>query len=401
MSPQTRDLRTPTLSSLIAALLLLQVPAATLAAPVQDGSPPSAQNVYDEIETISQWYRYLDTSGHREAERYIIDFMEDLGLDVTVQEYTASRRDGPVRAANVLGMLEGVDPTRCLVIGGHYDANEKSTQGAYDNGAGVGCVLELARWFTEETDGPPPISMLFATWDSEEGGGAGSRHYVENPVWDVDTVAYINLDMFALNYPVRNRIPMADEEYYKLNVYTSPVSDFSIYDRSSYDDATLANFSHFRDTLEAIAYDELAYPRQWVIVMDDTAGISDHRVFVQSGVPAVWLRGLNERPRDEGDLNEIAFKHTPIDRLETMEQYAGGRSELLKGIDAGLGLAHRLAEDLLEYHNTTSDQSSQDASGGGGGSGSGSSGGAGAALGLLVVVGAAVLLLARGRARGA
>jgi hypothetical protein len=369
------------------------------AMPLVPQQGPEASLVYDEIETISQWYRYLDTAGHREAERYIVNYMEDLDLNVTVQEYTAQRRDGPVRAANVLALMEGDDPTKCLVIGGHYDANQGATHGAYDNGAGVGCVLELARWFTQESEGPPPISMLFATWDSEEGGGAGSRHFVGNPIWDFDSVAYINLDMFALNYPVRNQIPMADEEYYKLNVYTSPVSNFAIYDQSSYDDATLTNFSHFRDTLEEIAYVENGYPREWVIVMDDTVGISDHRFFIEQGVPSVWLRGLNERPREEGDFNEIAFKHTPIDRLETMEQYAGGKSELLKGIDAGLGIAHRLAEDLLAYHNTTGNHSSQDTSGGGDGSGSGSGEGTGLGIALLLVVGVAVFLLARMRAR--
>ena len=314
---------------------------------------PSAEHVYDQIDILDQWYRYLDSPGHRNAEAHILSVFDDYGLNTTVQDYTAQRLDGPVRAANVLGLLEGEDPTRCLVIGGHYDNNQRSSKGAYDNAVGVSTVIELARLFTQVHEEVPPISVLFAAWDSEEGGGAGSRHFLDNPVWDFEIVGYINLDMFSLSYPVRNSIPRATEEYFKLNVYTSPVSDFSIYDQVEYTDETLENFTEFRDILENITYDQYGYPSQWVIVMDDTAGISDHRFFVERSIPAVWFRGMNEKPREEGDLNEITFKHTPADTLETMEAYAGGKSELLAGIDTGLSISYDLANRWIEHVNAT------------------------------------------------
>ena len=317
-------------------------------------SEPSAEHVYDETATLSQWYRYLDSPGHRNAEMHILSVLDDYGLNTTVQEYTAQRLDGSVRAANVLGLLEGDDPTRCLVIGGHYDNNQRSSKGAYDNAVGVGTVLELARLFTQVHEAVPPVSMLFAAWDSEEGGGAGSNHFLENPVWDLEIVGYINLDMFSLSYPVRNSIPMSSEDYFKLYVYTSPVQDFRIYDHVEYSDGTLENFTAFRDVLENITYEQFGHPSQWVIVQDDTAGISDHRFFVERSIPAVWFRGMNERPRDEGDLNEIPFKHTPADTLETMERYAGGKQELLKGIDTGLTIAYALANQWIEHTNETS-----------------------------------------------
>ncbi len=317
-------------------------------------SEPSAEHVYDETATLSQWYRYLDSPGHRNAEMHILSVLDDYGLNTTVQEYTAQRLDGSVRAANVLGLLEGTDPARCLVIGGHYDNNQRSSKGAYDNAVGVGTVLELARLFTQVHEDVPPLSMMFAAWDSEEGGGAGSNHFLENPVWDLEIVGYINLDMFSLSYPVRNSIPTSSEEYFKLNVYTSPVQDFRIYDHVEYSYGTLENFTAFREVLENITYEQFGHPSQWVIVQDDTAGISDHRFFVERSIPAVWFRGMNERPRDEGDLNEIPFKHTPADTLETMERYAGGKQELLKGIDTGLTIAYALANQWIEHTNETS-----------------------------------------------
>ena len=316
-------------------------------------SYPSAEHVYDEIATLSQWYRYLDSPGHRNAEMHILSVLDDYGLNTTVQEYTAQRIDGSVRAANVLGLMEGADPTRCLVIGGHYDNNQRSSKGAYDNAVGVGTVLELARLFTQVHEDVPPVSMLFAAWDSEEGGGAGSKHFLDNPVWDLEIVGYINLDMFSLSYPVRNSIPGSSEGYFKLHVYTSPVQDFRIYDHVEYSDETLENFTAFRDVLDNITYEQFGLPSQWVIVQDDTAGISDHRFFVERSIPAVWFRGMHEMPRDEGDFNEIPFKHTPADTLATMERYAGGKQNLLKGIDTGLTIAYALANQWIEHIDET------------------------------------------------
>jgi hypothetical protein len=317
-------------------------------------SDPSPSHVYDETETISQWYRYLDTAGHREAERHIASVFEGYGLNVTIQEYTVQRQDGSVRGANVLGQLEGIDPGKCMVIGGHYDANKRANHGAYDNAVGVATVIELARLFTEAK--VPPFSIVFAAWDAEEGGGAGSRHFLENMFYDTDIVASINLDMFGLNYPVRNQIPTSTEEYYKLDIYTPPITDFSIYDRGDFNESTMENFTWLRDTIEYIAYDQYKNPRQWVVVMDDTVGASDHRVFIQNSIPTLWFRGMNEKPRDEGDLNELAFKHTPIDTVETMERYAGGKSELLKGIGNGLQIAYAMAIQMLDHYNTTASE---------------------------------------------
>jgi Zn-dependent M28 family amino/carboxypeptidase len=373
---------------LLAAVLFLSAlmpPGTTEAANLYTDSP-SAEHVYDQIDILDQWYRYLDSPGHRNAEAHILSTFDDYGLNTTVQDYTAQRLDGSVRAANVLGLLEGDDPTQCLVIGGHYDNNQRSSKGAYDNAVGVGTVIELARLFTQVHMDVPPISVLFAAWDSEEGGGAGSRHFLDNPIWDFEIVGYINMDMFGLSYPVRNSIPLASEEFFKLNVYTSPVSDFSIYNNVEYTDETLANFTDFRDILENITYDQYGHPSQWVIVMDDTAGMSDHRFFVLRSIPSVWFRGMNEKPRDEGDINEIAFKHTPADTLETMERYAGGKSELLSGIDTGLSISYDLANAWIEHVNTTFlrdvDDGPSDVEEGG----IGASGGAAIGLSLLVLL---------------
>ena len=153
--------------------------------------------------------------------------------------------------------------------------------------------------------------------------------------------------MYCLNYPVINRIPGSTEEYYKLYLYTSPVEDFSRYGSSEFDELTLDNFTRFQDILKNITYVQYDHPLEWVLVLDDTEAASDHSFFIRKSIPAVWFRGMHEYPKNEGDLNERNFKHTPGDTLETMEFYAGGKTELLKGIDTGLTIAHQLAVEML------------------------------------------------------
>jgi hypothetical protein len=314
---------------------------------------PSPENVYQEIDRLTDWYRYLDTPGHREAEKYISSKFKSFGLNTTRQEYTVQRSDGSKRGANVIGKLHGtVAPYQLLVLGGHYDANKYATQGAYDNAAGAATVLELARFFTEYyiTHAAPEISLVFATWDAEEGGGAGSKYFVENLPEEYTIVAYLNFDMYALNYPVRNSLPGTTEDFFKLNLYTCPVVDFSGYSNYDFNDSTRLNFSIFQETLMNITYLRNGYPPEWVPVVDDTAVVSDHSHFIRRSIPAVWFRGMNEYPRDEGDLNERNFKHTPVDTLDTMERYAGGKSELLNGIETGLTIAYQFTFELLKLY---------------------------------------------------
>jgi len=310
----------------------------------------SAENVYNEIDTLTDWYRYLDTPGHKAAENYIFNKFQSYSLNVSRQEYIGHRKDGDVRCANILGKLEGIlEPNRYLIIGGHYDAQQYATSGAYDNAVGAATVIELARLFTEsyKTREGPDITILFATWDAEEGGGAGSSYFVDNLSPDIEIVAYINLDMYSLNYPVINSIPGSTEEYFKLYLYTSPVEDFSRYANIEFDESTLDNFTRFQDILKNISYQNFNYPSDWVLVLDDTEGASDHSFFIRKSIPAVWFRGMHEYPKNEGDINERNFKHTPADSLETMEFYAGGKTELLKGINTGLSIAYQLAVEVL------------------------------------------------------
>lgn len=119
------------------------------------------------------------------------------------------RRD-KAKVNNVIGLLEGSDPKlkqEYLVVGGHHDhvgygrdrRNRDDAKfihnGADDNASGTSAVLEIAQAFTSAKS-RPKRSIIFMTFNAEERGLIGSRHYVNNPLVPLtNTIAMINLDM--------------------------------------------------------------------------------------------------------------------------------------------------------------------------------------------------------------
>jgi len=119
-------------------------------------------------------------------------------------------------ARNVLGWLEGSDPSRrgeALVIGAHYDhlghGGEGSGSlapdstlihhGADDNASGVAGLLEIAQ---ELAANRPARSVLFAAFSGEEEGLLGSQHLVQHlPMAREKVIAMINLDMIGRPKP--------------------------------------------------------------------------------------------------------------------------------------------------------------------------------------------------------
>jgi len=109
-------------------------------------------------------------------------------------------------ATNVLGIVPGVDRSRVVVLGAHYDhlgfggtgslapGKRSIHNGADDNASGTAAVLEVAR---ELSAGPPPAcDVLFALWSGEELGLLGSEWWADHPTVPFERVALnVNLDM--------------------------------------------------------------------------------------------------------------------------------------------------------------------------------------------------------------
>ena len=131
-----------------------------------------------------------------------------LNVDASLSR-TSSQRT--VSSANVLGLVPGSDPIlrdEYVVYTAHLDHigirpgvdGDDIHNGAYDNAAGIGIIVEIARSMMQL---PPRRSVIFAAVTAEEKGLQGSSYLAKNPPVALDSlVANINIDMPFLGFPV-------------------------------------------------------------------------------------------------------------------------------------------------------------------------------------------------------
>lgn len=148
--------------------------------------------------------RGAGTPGGKLAATYMVRLFKEAGLAPRgtrryLQPFQARNRS----LTNVVGLLEGADPALAqeyVLIGAHFDHLGRNGDtiwfGADDNASGCAVLIEVARAF--QAAGAPRRSVLFVSFDSEERGLAGSKHFVAEPVVPLDRiVAMVNLDMVS------------------------------------------------------------------------------------------------------------------------------------------------------------------------------------------------------------
>ena len=117
------------------------------------------------------------------------------------KEFFEDKSDGP--SENVLAFIKGSKfPNEVVVISAHYDhlgmKGEEVYNGADDNASGSSALMELAQSFqlANKQGNGPKRSILFLHLTGEEIGLYGSKYYIENPVFSLDsTVVDLNIDM--------------------------------------------------------------------------------------------------------------------------------------------------------------------------------------------------------------
>ena len=100
------------------------------------------------------------------AAQYVESRFRAAGLaEVRLQPFTSQG----IAGQNVLGVVRGSGP-ELVVVGAHHDT-APAAPGAYDDGGGVGVLIEVARVLAK---GPPPArTIVFASWDAEESWSTG------------------------------------------------------------------------------------------------------------------------------------------------------------------------------------------------------------------------------------
>ncbi|HOX20139.1 MAG TPA: M28 family peptidase [Gemmatimonadales bacterium] len=118
---------------------------------------------------------------------------------------------GTATAPNVVGILEGTDPTlkhEYVVFSAHMDhigispgKPDSINNGADDDGSGTVGILELAEAFTRKR-AATRRSLIFLTVSGEEKGLWGSAYFTAHPPVPIDqVVANLNMDMIGRNWP--------------------------------------------------------------------------------------------------------------------------------------------------------------------------------------------------------
>ena len=200
--------------------------------------------------------------------------------------YKSNIKTSQIAVRNILGIIEGKNPDKFIVLGAHYDhvglGNGYIWNGADDNGSGSVGVMTIAKAFMA-TGEKPECSMVFAFWTAEEAGLLGSRYYVRNRELPL---ANLKLNM---NFDMISRY-ISEEEPNKVTMsYTSSYPVFR--------DITVRNLEKYGIDLK-VDYQPSESP----------PGGSDHRSFVEAGVPIIRFK--------PGHREEY---HTPIDEAETVD----------------------------------------------------------------------------------
>lgn len=191
-----------------------------------------------------------------------------------------------VNVRNVIGIIEGNDPSQVIVLGAHYDhlgmTGGYIWNGADDNASGTAGVMTIAKAITESGK-KPEKTIIVALWTAEEDGLLGSEYFVKNLPYPSGNVRLnVNFDMISryIADDAKNRIIMTYNENQPL-----------------FRSVTEENIIKHNLLLE-VDYQPSA----------DPPGGSDHRSFVAAGIPVLRFK--------PGHRNEY---HTPADEVKTLD----------------------------------------------------------------------------------
>ncbi len=262
--------------------------------------------------------RGTGTEGEKMAAAYIQKEFKKIGLDprgdqsLFTQSFTfksgvhGTGEEGV--ASNLIGYLDNKREST-IIIGAHYDhlgnGNQGSSldanpqgkihNGADDNASGIAGVIELARYFKNNSR-KEKYNFLFICFSGEELGLYGSKFFTEHPTIDLNKANYmLNMDMIGRLDSITNGLAVS-------GTGTSPV---------------------WETLLKSLSSD--AYLK----IKIDSAGVgpSDHTSFYLKDIPVLhFFTGSHtdyHKPSDdwdkinyEGEVNVLKLIIRLIDKLD-------------------------------------------------------------------------------------
>lgn len=154
----------------------------------------SSERALVHLKNISQEPHFVGSKNHEEVKNYILNELQELGLETQVQEGNTLTDWGTfVKPKNILARIKGADNSKALLLLSHYDSHPHSSFGASDAGSGVVTILEGLRAFLSENKQPKNDIIILIT-DAEELGLNGASLFVNSHPWAKDVGLVLNFE---------------------------------------------------------------------------------------------------------------------------------------------------------------------------------------------------------------
>lgn len=246
----------------------------------------SAERAIQHLNVIAKEPHSLGTPQNDKVIRYLVQELNQLGVEVSIQDTLVSRtrkgnpRTRVSRVKNVIGRLKGTNNTQAVLLMAHHDS-QPNTPGAADDGSGVVSILETVRAI--KASGPLKNDLIVLITDAEEIGLMGAKAFVTYHPLLQDIGILINLEArgnfgvsmsFEMNpengWIVREfakaaPYPFANSMAYEIYKVMPNDTDFSMFREtpiSGINSATVEGLVHYHsmtDTPENISLDLLQH----------------------------------------------------------------------------------------------------------------------------------------------
>lgn len=173
---------------------------------------PAVSSLRNHIDLLCADGRRPRSSGYKNTQAYISDFITSCGYGVKTQEFFALPFG---RCKNIYAEIGDANETVSrTVVGAHYDTLGRSGPGADDNASAVAVVLDLLSKATEDK----PITFVFFDYEETFGFGAtkGSRAFVSQ--YDKPIEKAIVLDLVG-----GSLMPGFDDVYFQFGPSLPPL----------------------------------------------------------------------------------------------------------------------------------------------------------------------------------
>ncbi|AVR45002.1 peptidase M28 [Christiangramia fulva] len=154
----------------------------------------STKRAFEHVQAIGEKPHYLGSRAHSEVRNYIVNQLQEMGLEVQTQEgYVLNKHAILTKPTNILARLKGSGDGEALLLMTHYDSAPHSSFGASDAGSGVATILEGIRAFLARNSSfKNDIIILFT--DAEELGLNGAELFVKDHPWAKDVALALNFE---------------------------------------------------------------------------------------------------------------------------------------------------------------------------------------------------------------